>query len=70
MGGADMGDLESIAAMFIRKLRTTVMGIFWQLSGTTKHHLLILNYYAIYHLKTRNQALIKCISQGLAVPYI
>lgn len=68
-GGSDMGDLGSVAAILIRKFGTTVMGIFWQISGTTKKHLFMLNYYAIYHLTTKNQALIKHISQALAVQY-
>lgn len=64
-----MGDLGSVAAILIRELGTTVMGICWQISGTTKKHLFMLNYYAIYHLTTKNQALIKYISQALAVQY-
>lgn len=31
-----MGDLESTAAILIRKLGTAMMGVFWQISGTTK----------------------------------
>lgn len=39
MGGSDMGDLGSVAAILVRKLGTTLMRIFWQISGTTKKHL-------------------------------
>lgn len=40
MGGSDMGDLGSVAAILIRKSGTTVMGIFWQISTNTKKHYL------------------------------
>lgn len=54
-GGSDMGDLGSVAAILVWNLGTTAMGIFWQISGTTKKILFMLNYYAIYHLTTENE---------------
>ena len=56
-GGSDTGDLGSVAAILSRKLGTTVMGIFWQISGTTKKHLFMLNYYAIYHVTTKKSSI-------------
>lgn len=67
--GSDTGDLGSTAAILIGKLGTTVMGVFWQISGATEKRLSMLNYYAIYHLTTTSRALIEDMSQALAVQY-
>lgn len=40
MDGSDMGDLGSVAAILVRKLGITVMGIFWRISTNTKKHYL------------------------------
>lgn len=69
MGGSDMGDLGRVAAILISKLGTAVMGMGWQISGTMKKHLFMLNYYAIHHLTTKNQALFKHISQAFTAQY-
>lgn len=56
MGGSDIGDLGSAAAILLRKSGTTVMGIFWQISASAKEHLLIQNYGAIYHLLNNSKS--------------
>lgn len=65
MGALDTGDLGNVAAVLLGKLGTTVCGIFWQISASTKKRFLIQNYSAIYHLPTKNQALIKHVSRAL-----
>lgn len=67
-GGSDMCGLESVTAVFIRKLGTTV--VFRQISGTINTHVFMLIYFTIYRFTIRTQVLTKDISQAIPVQYL